>query len=149
MIFQLTVKGFFFHMLQVGLLRFPAAHGPVEGLGLHCRVTGDVPVSYTHLDVYKRQSLARLLAHGSEDDTQLFVMQESDRQFAIDYYYTHLISQHGISYPAYRNTLDLFFFYEYCEWVYVGNRYGNTNSTNYQRYLPLALRQAEHILNIQ
>ena len=26
MIFQLTVKGFFFHMLQVGLLRFPAAH---------------------------------------------------------------------------------------------------------------------------
>lgn len=44
-------------------------------------------------------SLARLLAHGSEDDTQLFVMQESDRQFAIDYYYTHLISQHGISYP--------------------------------------------------
>ena len=94
-------------------------------------------------------SLARLLAHGSEDDTQLFVMQESDRQFAIDYYYTHLISQHGISYPAYRNTLDLFFFYEYREWVYVGNRYGNTHSTNYQRYLPLALRQAEHILNIQ
>lgn len=91
-------------------------------------------------------ALARLLAHGTENPDDFFVLPEADRQFGIDYYYDHLIRQKGIPYEDYRRTLTLFFFYEYCEWVFVGNRYGNTDGTYYQRYLPIALRQAEEIL---
>ena len=33
-------------------------------------------------------------------------------------------------------------FYEYCEWVFVGHKYGDTESEYYKKYLPLARRQA-------
>ncbi len=91
-------------------------------------------------------TLVRLLAHGEDAPDAFFVLSEEDRQFGIDYYYENLIRAKGISYADYRKTLSLFFLYEYCEWVSVGNRYQNTDGPYYQQYLPIALRQAEGIL---
>lgn len=91
-------------------------------------------------------SLARLLAHGEDDPNALFFLSDPDREFAIDYYFDHLVQKHGISYGAYRDHLDLFFLYEYCEWVYIGHRYDTADSGNYRKYLPRAISQAEKIL---
>ncbi len=90
-------------------------------------------------------SLVRLLAHGTPQPDDFFVLSQEDRQFGTDYYYNNLIREKGISYQDYRRTLSLFFFYEFCEWVYVGNRYGTTDGAYYQRYMPIALRQAERL----
>ena len=38
----------------------------------------------------------------------------------------------------YRNALDNFLFYEYCEWVYVGNLYNDNDSPRYQSYVKKA-----------
>ena len=51
-------------------------------------------------------------------------------------------SGRGIAYADWRRTLELFLFYEYCEWVFVGHKYGDTESEYYKKYLPLARRQA-------
>lgn len=87
-------------------------------------------------------SLARLIAHGEENEDAFFFMREDDRNFAIDYYYDRLVKQQGIGYEEYRTALDYFLLYEYCEWIMLGVRYGNTESERYQRYLALA---KEHI----
>lgn len=80
-------------------------------------------------------SLARLIAHGEEDRDAFFFMTGTDKQFAIDYYYEHLICQKGITYADYRHTLDLFLLYEYCEWIMLGVKYNNTDSERYRHYL--------------
>lgn len=87
-------------------------------------------------------SFARLIAHGEEDEGALFYLRREDRGFAIDYYYEKLLRGRGIAYADWRRTLELFLFYEYCEWVFVGRRYGDTESAYYKKYLPLAERQA-------
>ena len=84
-------------------------------------------------------SLARLIAHGEEETNAFFHMTEADRSFAIDYYYQNLVQEKGISRCEYRQALDAFLLYEYCEWIMLGIRYGNEDSPRYRRYLTLAL----------
>ncbi len=69
-------------------------------------------------------SLARLIAHGTDDPNDFFYMSDDDRAFAIEYYYDSLLKEKGIGYDEYRKTLDYFLLYEYCEWIMVGNKYG-------------------------
>lgn len=90
-------------------------------------------------------SLVRLIAHGENDPTAFFHMTDSDKDFAIQYYYDRLIKSKGIGYEAYREALDAFFLYEYCEWVMLGNRYNNRASERYQRYCILAKELAAKI----
>ena len=42
-----------------------------------------------------------------------------------------------------------FLFYEYCEWVFVGNKYNATDGEYYKKYLPIAKHQATKIMNIE
>lgn len=90
-------------------------------------------------------SFARLIAHGEETENALFYMTQEDKNFAIDYYYEHLLKDKGISYSDWRNTLEYFLFFEYCEWVFVGNKYGDTDNAFYQKYLPIARQQANKL----
>lgn len=91
-------------------------------------------------------SLARLIAHGEEDETAFFYMTQADKDFAIQYYFEHFIREKGIRYPEYRRTLDYFLLYEYCEWVAVGVQYGETDSGRYQQYYAKA---KEHLKNLR
>ena len=94
-------------------------------------------------------SFARLIAHAEEDQDALFYMTEADKQFAIAYYYDNLLKDKGISYTNWRNTLEFFLFYEYCEWVFVGNKYHATDGEYYKKYLPMAKKQAAKIMEIE
>lgn len=94
-------------------------------------------------------SFARLIAHAEENPEALFYMTEADKRFAIDYYYDQLLKDKGISHSQWRDTLAYFLFYEYCEWVFVGNKYGTTDGEYYKKYLPMAKRQAEKILKLR
>ena len=91
-------------------------------------------------------AFARLIAHGSEDEDAFFHMTRSDRDFAIEYYYERLIKKHGVSYADYRRTLDYFIFYEYTEWIMIGNRYDARDDERYGRYLGLANDLADRLL---
>ena len=90
-------------------------------------------------------SFARLIAHTEEDENALFYMSQADKEFAVDYYYEHLLKGKGISYQDWRKTLDCFLFYEYCEWVFVGNKYNATDGEYFKKYLPLAKAQASQL----
>ena len=94
-------------------------------------------------------SFARLIAHTEENEDALFYMTKADKRFTIDYYYDNLLKENGISYIDWLNTLEYFLFYEYCEWVYVGNKYNATDGEYYKKYLPLAKQQAAKILKIE
>ncbi len=96
-------------------------------------------------------SIARLIAHGEDTEDALFYMTQEDKEFAIGYYYDNLLKDRGITYVEWRNTIEYFLFYEYCEWVFVGNKYENIDNEYYIKYLPLAKRQAHRIqkLNYQ
>lgn len=83
-------------------------------------------------------SLARLLAHTEETDDAFFFMAESDREYAINYYYDNFVKKKDISYEEYRHSLDLFIFYEYCEWIMLGEKCGDRNSERYVKYLKAA-----------
>ena len=88
-------------------------------------------------------SIARLLAHCEDKDDAFFYMREEDRLFAIDYYYNKCAKVMGISRKSYENDLELFLFYEYCEWIYLGNKHGDTKNERYRRYHRLAVRIAQ------
>ena len=88
-------------------------------------------------------SVARLIAHGEEDENAFFYLKSSDKQFVIDYYYDNFVKEMGISRDEYDWHMNLCLFYEYCEWVYVGNRYGNTNSQRFLHYTQKAMQMAE------
>ena len=90
-------------------------------------------------------SFARLIAHAEEDENALFYMSQADKDFAVDYYYEHLLKGKGISYPDWRKVLDYFLFYEYCEWVFVGNKYDATDGEYFKKYLPLAKEKAKQL----
>ena len=94
-------------------------------------------------------SFARLIAHAEEDKNAFFYMTQADKSFAIDYYYDHLLKEKGISHIDWQNTLEYFLFYEYCEWVFVGNKYNATDGEYYKKYLPIAKRQAAKILELE
>lgn len=89
---------------------------------------------------------ARLIAHGREDENAFFYLTEADRDFAIEYYYERLLKRHGISYADYRRTLDHFLFYEYCEWIMLGNRYDARDDERFGYYSTLAERMADRLL---
>ena len=80
-------------------------------------------------------SLARFIAHGTEDADAFFYMTEGDRAFALDYDYDHLIRGKEISYADYRRSLDYFLLYEYCEWIMLGNKYPDADMERYHLYL--------------
>ena len=91
-------------------------------------------------------SFARLIAHGREDGGAFFYMTKEDRNFAIQYYYDRLVRKHGISEEEYRHALVYFLFYEYCEWVMLGNRYDGRSDERYGYYLKLAEETAAQLL---
>lgn len=91
-------------------------------------------------------SLARLIAHCREDEGAFFYMTEADRAFAIEYYYEHLIKKRGIPLKEYRRTLDYFLFYEYCEWIMLGNRYDMRDDDRYIYSMKKAEELAEKLL---
>lgn len=88
---------------------------------------------------------ARLIAHTDENENALFCMKNADKEWAIEYYFQHFAADFGVSRSQFLHDLDLFLFYEFCEWVYVGNRYKDTDNTRYQTYLHKALQQAEKL----
>ena len=92
------------------------------------------------------ESFARLTAHGREDRDQFFYMTDADREFAVGYYYDGLVKKHGISFEEYSNTLDHFLFYEYCEWVMLGNRYGSRDNERFEYYLKKAEEMAARLV---
>jgi thiamine kinase-like enzyme len=94
-------------------------------------------------------SFARLIAHAEGNAGALFYMTQADKDFATDYYYEHLLKHKGISYDQWRDTLEYFLFYEYCEWVYVGNKYSATDGEYYKKHLPIAKKQATKLLAIK
>ena len=79
-------------------------------------------------------SLARLIAHCEESDTAFFYISNDDKSFAIDYYYENLIRNKGIPYSDFRHTLDLFLFYEYCEWIMLGNKFTDADTDRFEQY---------------
>ena len=94
-------------------------------------------------------SFARLIAFGEETKNALFYLSKADREFAIAYYYENLLKDKGICYQDWLSVLEYFLFYEYCEWVFVGNKYNATDGEYYQKYLPIAKRQAVKVCNLQ
>ncbi|MBQ1704386.1 MAG: phosphotransferase [Clostridia bacterium] len=94
-------------------------------------------------------SFARLIAHAEDNPDALFYMTQADKDFAVNYYYDHLLREKGISYTEWLNTLEYFLFYEYCEWVFVGNKYHATDGEYYQKYFPMAKRQAGKLLKME
>ena len=93
-------------------------------------------------------SFARLIAHAEDNTDAFFYMTQADKDFAVNYYYDKLLKEKGISYTDWLNTLEYFLFYEYCEWVFVGNKYNATDGEYYKKYLPIAKHQATKILKI-
>lgn len=88
-------------------------------------------------------SLARLIAHGEDEDNAFFYMGNEDKAFAIRYYYESFLKNREVSYDSYRRSLELALFYEYCEWVYVGYQYNETDNDRFRKYRQKALAQAE------
>lgn len=78
-------------------------------------------------------AIARFLAFGEEEDS-LFRMSEADRDFALTYYYDHLISEKGYSRAEYDRIMGLFFLKEYSEWVYCAALSGDFEMEYYKKY---------------
>lgn len=90
-------------------------------------------------------SLARLIAHTEDREGAFFYMSDADKAFAIDYYYEKLPASRGVAYENYLRSLNLSLFYEYCEWVFVGNKYDARDTERYKHYYQLASRKAEEL----
>lgn len=90
-------------------------------------------------------SLARLIAHGEEGEGAFFHMTDADKAFALDYYYQNFLSKKGINREDFDRTMALFLFYETCEWVYLGNRYEDTDPVRFASYLEKAKTLAKQI----
>ena len=91
-------------------------------------------------------AFARLIAHGRENRDYYFYMSAEDREFAIAYYYDAVAKRHGISQEEFLRTLDYFLFYEYCEWIMLGNRYDARDDERYGYYLNLAEKLAKRLV---
>ncbi len=88
---------------------------------------------------------ALLIAHGRNDPDSYFFMSDEDKSFAVGYYYDNLVKKHGIPFDEYRHVLDYFIFHEYCEWIMLGNRYGNRDDERYGYYMKLAEDLAQRL----
>ncbi|MBQ5342934.1 MAG: phosphotransferase [Oscillospiraceae bacterium] len=93
-------------------------------------------------------SFSRLIAHGRDDENAYFYMKKEDREKAVSYFYEKMVSNHGISREEYLRDLEHFLFYEYCEWVMLGNRYGSTDDERYGYYLKKAEETAAKLLGM-
>lgn len=91
-------------------------------------------------------SFARLIAHCRDEENAFFYMKKADREFAIEHYYENLVKKHGVSRISFGLTLDWFLFYEYTEWVMLGNRYGGGDDPRCVRSLKLAEALADKLL---
>jgi thiamine kinase-like enzyme len=89
--------------------------------------------------------LARLIAHGREDDGAFFYMKDEDKAFAVDYYYENLAKEKGISREEYLRDVDLFLLYEYCEWIMLGVKYEDADMERYREYYALAKAHLKRI----
>lgn len=90
-------------------------------------------------------SFARLIAHGRKEEGAFFFLSRADRDFAIEYYFSLVPEKHGIAYADYRRALDYFLFYEYCEWIMLGNRFDSRDDERYISSLKLAEETAERL----
>lgn len=90
-------------------------------------------------------SLARLIAHGEEVENAFFYMKNQDKSYAIEYFYEHFVIKMGIDRRDFDRDLQLCLFYEYCEWIFVGNKYGNTDNERFRKYSSLARDLAEKL----
>ena len=79
-------------------------------------------------------ALARLLAFGEENTDFMFQMSLEDKEFAVQYYYDHLIKNKGILWDDYIRTMKLFFLKEYSEWVYFARSSKDFTTPEYQKY---------------
>ena len=79
-------------------------------------------------------ALARLLAFGEEGTDFFFQMTRADREFALRYYYDHLLRKKNIPWEEYLRTMKLFFLKEYAEWVYLARKEKNLTGANYRKY---------------
>ena len=91
-------------------------------------------------------SLARLIAHTNENSAAPFYMKRDDIEAAVDFYYEQFLKPMGITRDAFLHSLELHLFYEYCEWVYVGNKFGSKDSDLYCKYAILATNMAKKII---
>ncbi len=91
-------------------------------------------------------SLARLLAHCEEDESAFFYMTQDDKDYAVEYYFEHLLKEKGIDYNAYRRTLDYFLLYEYCEWIMLGIEYNDTGNERFQKYYAKAKEHVKKLI---
>lgn len=92
-------------------------------------------------------SLARLLAHFEENEDAFFYMKESDKEFAINYYYDNFIKHKNIPYDKYIETMNYFIFYEYMEWIMLGEKNNDKELPRYKEYYQKALKHIEEKLN--
>ena len=82
--------------------------------------------------------LARLLAHAEESEDAFFYIKNEDKEFAARYYYDNLLKEKGIAEYDFYYSLALFVFYEYCEWIMLGNKYPDADMERYDKYLKKA-----------
>ena len=82
--------------------------------------------------------LARLLAHAEESEDAFFYIKNEDKEFATRYYYDNLLKEKGIEEYDFRYSLALFVFYEYCEWIMLGNKYPDADMERYDKYMKKA-----------
>lgn len=82
--------------------------------------------------------IARLLSHAQDSPDALFRATDADKAFAAKYYYDRLLAPRGIAFREYARALRYFTLYEYCEWIMLGNKYGDTTSPRYLQYGSLA-----------
>lgn len=90
-------------------------------------------------------ALARLIAYGEAQEDALFYMTREDKEFALQYYYDHLIREKGIDFREYSRTMELFLLKEYAEWVYCAHKSGDLDIPYYQTYYPKARALADRL----
>ncbi len=87
-------------------------------------------------------SFARFIAHTEDSSDAFFYMNDEDKSFAVEYYYREFVSGKSIAYNDYIRSLKLFLFYEYCEWIMLGNKYDDADMERYEAYF----RKAKNIM---
>lgn len=90
-------------------------------------------------------AIARFLAFGEEAEDAMFHMTGENREFALTYYYEHLLREKGYARAEYDRIIDLFFLKEYTEWVYCAAVSGDYEMEYYKIYSKKARALAEKL----
>ena len=75
-----------------------------------------------------------------------FYMTQDDKDYAVEYYFEHLLKEKDIDYNAYRRTLDYFLLYEYCEWIMLGIEYNDTGNERFPKYYAKAKEHVKKLI---